>query len=99
MSEEALLAERTQQTFHENDLAEQREEARRRQEWEQVETSALGGLRKMPADKLRSRIGESTIGGVSPCEGNMSWTSTDGSPKRQHPLPSRPDRLVLSQNR
>lgn len=67
MSEEALLAERTKQTFAERDLSERREETRRRQEWEEVETSALGGgLRRMPTDKLRSsRIGDSAIGGVS----------------------------------
>jgi hypothetical protein len=67
MSEESLLAERTRRTFEEQDLAEEREEKRRREEWEEVETSALGGgMRRMPADKLRSRIGESTVGGVSP---------------------------------
>lgn len=66
MSEESLLAERTRRTFEEQDLAEQQEEKRRRHEWEQVETSAIGGgMRRMPTDKLRSRIGESTIGGVS----------------------------------
>jgi hypothetical protein len=66
MSEESLLAERTRRIFEDRDRAEQHEEKRRREEWEQVETSAVGGgMRKMPADKLRSRIGESTIGGVS----------------------------------
>ena len=61
MSEEALLAERTKQTFSARDEAEKREEARRREEWEQVE---IGSMRRMPVDKQRSRI-ESAIGGVS----------------------------------
>lgn len=66
MSEEALLAEKTKRTFAERDRAERQEERRRREEWEQVENSALGGgLRKMPAGRKRSAIGESTIGGVS----------------------------------
>ena len=68
MSEEALLAEKTKQTFGARDEAEKREEARRREEWEQVE---IGSMRRMPADKQRSRI-ESAIGGVSllqSCEG------------------------------
>lgn len=67
MSEEALLAEKTKRTFSERDRAERQEERRRREEWEVVENSALGGgLRKMPADKKRSAIGDSTVGGVSP---------------------------------
>jgi hypothetical protein len=61
MSEEALLAEKTKQTFGARDEAEKREEARRREEWEQVES---GSMRRMPVDKQRSRI-ESAIGGVS----------------------------------
>ena len=61
MSEEALLAERTKQTFGARDEAERREEARRKEEWEQVES---GSIRRMPADKQRSRI-DSAIGGVS----------------------------------
>jgi hypothetical protein len=65
MSEEALLAEKTKQTFSARDQAEQREEMRRREEWEQVESSALGGMRRMPVDKQRSRI-DSAIGGVGP---------------------------------
>jgi len=65
MSEEALLAERTKQTFAQRDMTERQEETRRRREWEEVETSALGGMRRMPSDKLRSRIGDSAIGGVS----------------------------------
>lgn len=67
MSEEALLAERTKKTFADRDRSERQEERRRREEWEQVETSALGGgLRRMPADKKRSAVGDSTIGGVRP---------------------------------
>lgn len=61
-SEEALLAEKRRTTFETRDREEQREEERRRKEWDQVESSALGGLQKMPASKKR---GESTIGGVS----------------------------------
>jgi hypothetical protein len=61
MSEEALLAEKTKQTFSARDEAEKREETRRREEWEQVE---IGSMRRMPLDKQRSRI-DSAIGGVS----------------------------------
>ena len=67
MSEEALLAEKTKRTFADRDRAERQEERRRQEEWELVESSAIGGgLRKMPADKKRSMIGDSAIGGVSP---------------------------------
>jgi hypothetical protein len=61
MSEEALLAEKTKQTFSARDEAERREEVRRREEWDQVESSSM---RRMPLDKQRSRI-DSAIGGVS----------------------------------
>lgn len=65
MSEEALLAEKTKRTFAERDRAERQEERRRQEEWELVESSAIGGgLRKMPADKKRSAIGDSALGGV-----------------------------------
>lgn len=61
-SEELLLAEKRRATFETRDKEEKTEAERRRREWEEVESSALGGLQRMPADKKR---GESTIGGVS----------------------------------
>lgn len=60
-SEQALLEEKRRTTFETRDAEERREEERRRREWEQVESSALGGLQRMPEGRKR----ESTIGGVS----------------------------------
>ncbi len=64
MSEEALLAEKRRRVFEERDREERQEAERRKNEWEEVESSALGGLRRMPEGIKRSRLGESTIGGV-----------------------------------
>ena len=64
MSEEALLAEKRKRVFAARDREERREAERRKNEWEEVESSALGGLKRMPARMKRSQLGESTIGGV-----------------------------------
>jgi hypothetical protein len=63
MTEEALLEEKRKRTFEDKDREERREAERRRREWEEVESSALGGsLRKIPQERKR----ESTLlGGVS----------------------------------
>ncbi|KAK1924178.1 hypothetical protein DB88DRAFT_270075 [Papiliotrema laurentii] len=58
-TEEALLEEKRRQTFESRDEEERREEERRRREWEEVESSALGGLQRMPEGRKR----DSTIGG------------------------------------
>ncbi|CAD6585587.1 MAG: hypothetical protein TREMPRED_004179 [Tremellales sp. Tagirdzhanova-0007] len=63
MSEEALLAEKRKRVFAARDREERREAERRKNEWEEVESSALGGLKRMPARMKRSQIGESTVGG------------------------------------
>lgn len=65
MSEEALLEEKRKRVFDQRDREERRETERRRNEWEEVESCALGGLRRMPEGIKRSRVGDSTIGGVS----------------------------------
>lgn len=65
MSEEALLEEKRKRVFEQRDQEERQEVERRRNEWEEVESSALGGLRRMPEGMKRSRFGDSTIGGVS----------------------------------
>ena len=65
MSEEALLEEKRKRVFERRDLEERREAERRRSEWEVVESSALGGFRRMPESMKRSHFGDSTIGGVS----------------------------------
>lgn len=66
MSQESLLEEKQARVFEERDREERHEAERRRHEWEEVESSALGGLRKMPEDKKRSYwANQSTIGGVS----------------------------------
>ena len=65
MSEEALLEEKRNRVFEQRDREERQEAERRKNEWEEVESSALGGLRRMPEGMKRSRFGDSTIGGVS----------------------------------
>jgi hypothetical protein len=66
MSQESLLREKQARVFEERDREERHEAERRRHEWEEVESSAFGGLRKMPEDKKRSYwANQSTIGGVS----------------------------------
>ena len=88
MSEESLLAERTEQTFNARDEAEKREEVRRRAEWEEVESGA--GMRRMPADKQRSHI-SSAIGGVCPFHLALVPIGDGGltdSPRQLHLLPS-----------
>lgn len=92
MSEESLLAERTKQTFSARDEAERTEAARRREEWEEVESNALGGMRRMPIDKQRSRI-DSAIGGVRRLSSFDAMRSLTSSPKRRR-LPLS-DHLVL----
>ncbi len=62
MSEEALLAEKRARTFERQDQEERREAARRKEEWEEVQESALG--RRVPEEMKRSRFGDSTVGGV-----------------------------------
>jgi hypothetical protein len=64
MSEEALSAEKDKNAFVARDKEEQREAERRRAEWEELESSTAGGMRKMPVGMKRGQ-GESTIGGVS----------------------------------
>ncbi len=64
MSEEALLEEQRKRVFEQRDREERREAERRRNEWEEVESSALGGMRRMPEGMKRSIMGHSTIGGV-----------------------------------
>ena len=61
--EQTLLEEKRRSTFEARDREERREATRRRREWEEVESSALGsgGLQRMPEGRKR----ESTIGGVS----------------------------------
>ena len=62
MSDEALFEEKRSRVFDARDKEEKRESSRRRREWEEVESSALGGLKQMPENRKR----ESTlIGGVS----------------------------------
>lgn len=63
VTEQTLLEEKRRSTFEAKDREERREATRRRREWEEVESSALGGsgLQAMPAERKR----ESTIGGVS----------------------------------
>jgi hypothetical protein len=63
---ESLLREKEARVFAERDREESMEAERRREEWEEVESSAAGGLRRLPEERKRgSRFGESTIGGVS----------------------------------
>ncbi|KAK8864363.1 hypothetical protein IAR55_001610 [Kwoniella newhampshirensis] len=57
--EESLLAEKRARAFETKDQEEKLEEERRKREWDEIESSALGGLRKLPGDKQR----ESTVGG------------------------------------
>ncbi|ORX36695.1 hypothetical protein BD324DRAFT_461464 [Kockovaella imperatae] len=59
MSEADLLAEKASRLEERQAREASEEEARRRREWEEVESSALGGLRKMPEERKRT----STIGG------------------------------------
>jgi hypothetical protein len=63
MSEASLLAEKRRLVFEDQDEEEKREAERRKEEWEEVESSALG-MGRMPEGKKRS-IGGSTVGGVS----------------------------------
>nr|XP_031863226.1 uncharacterized protein CI109_001098 [Kwoniella shandongensis]KAA5530298.1 hypothetical protein CI109_001098 [Kwoniella shandongensis] len=58
-TEESLLAEKQARAFEAKDMEEKEEAERRKREWEEIESSALGGLRKLPGDKKR----ESTVGG------------------------------------
>lgn len=61
--EEKLLDEK--RAFERQDKEDREEEARLRAEWEEVQERE-GGLRRVPEEKKRSRVGESTIvGGVS----------------------------------
>jgi len=85
MSEESLLAERTQQSFNARDEAEKREQVRRRAEWEEVESGA--GMRRMPADKQRSHM-SSAIGGVCPFLVPIDDGGLTDSPRQLHLLPS-----------
>ncbi|ORY34045.1 hypothetical protein BCR39DRAFT_518237 [Naematelia encephala] len=61
--EEKVLEDKRKAVFAERDREERREADRRKAEWEEVESSALGGMRRVPEERKRSRIGESTIGG------------------------------------
>jgi hypothetical protein len=61
--EEKLLDER--RGFAARDKEDKLEEERLRAEWEEVQERS-GGLRAIPEGKKRSKVGESTIGGVSP---------------------------------
>lgn len=70
MSEEALLAEKNKNTFAALDKEDKREAERRRAEWEEVESSAMGGLRKMPEEMKRGKA-DSIIGGVSRRKGGI----------------------------
>jgi hypothetical protein len=63
MSEGSLLAEKRNQAHNDRDMEEKREAERRKAEWEEVESSALG-MGRMPEGKKRSML-DSTIGGVS----------------------------------
>jgi hypothetical protein len=97
MSEEALLAEKQARAFDARDQDEKDEAARRREEWEQVESSALGerGLRRTPAEAKRSEVGDSTIGGVSAVVRRLHQTDRDS--RRLLRLPR--SRLRPSQSR
>jgi len=96
-SEEDILAEKRQATFAERDREEKQEAARRQEEWEEVESSALagGGLRRMPEEAKRSRIGESTIGGVSYTQrSHKKERLMSRSRRQQHPAMCAPLHLL-----
>lgn len=62
-TEEKLLDERRASAAR--DREDREEEERLRAEWEEVQERSSGGLRRIPEERKRSRVGESTVGGVS----------------------------------
>lgn len=63
--EEQLLAERRARAFEEQDANEREDRIRRQKEWEEVESLARGGLRKIPKDRQRQSEVSTLLGGVS----------------------------------
>ncbi|KAI9639842.1 uncharacterized protein MKK02DRAFT_40169 [Dioszegia hungarica] len=79
-TEEKLLDERRASAAR--DREDREEEERLRAEWEEVQERSSGGLRRIPEERKRSRVGESTVGGseTTVSQGSMpSFTFPESS--------------------